>query len=340
MPDAELDDLAATIAVARLVLGPSARIQAPPNLIGDAYQLILAAGIDDWGGVSPLTPDHVNPERPWPQIGELARRTEGGRDDPAGAAHRLPAVPRRALAGSPAGRHVAALADPVSGLARDGAMPRGLPWQEPDGGWGEAAGRTDLHVTIDTSRADGGPAGRLRRGLRRLGRGRGPDRPRGPPGRAARAGGRQPFGIRGRRCGGDGGRRAPAHACRGGRRAAGGRARPGRDHRRAGPGAARRGRPELEALAALADAVRRDAAGDEITYVVTRNINFTNVCYTGCRFCAFAQRRTDADAYTLSLSRSGDRAAEAWQAGATEVCMQGGIHPTCPGPPTSTSPRR
>jgi FO synthase len=77
--------------------------------------------------------------------------------------------------------------------------------------------------------------------------------------------------------------------------------------------------------------VRRDAAGDDITYVVTRNINFTNVCYTGCRFCAFAQRRTDADAYTLSLQQIGDRAAEAWQAGATEVCMQGGIHPDLPG---------
>src|SRR5712675_1345013 len=77
-PDAELDDLAATIAVARLVLGPSARIQAPPNLIGDAYQLILAAGIDDWGGVSPLTPDHVNPERPWPQIDDLGAQTRAG----------------------------------------------------------------------------------------------------------------------------------------------------------------------------------------------------------------------------------------------------------------------
>src|SRR5947208_4627039 len=76
VPDAELADLAATIAVARLVLGPSARIQAPPNLIGDQYALILAAGIDDWGGVSPLTPDPVNPERPWPQIEELAGRTE------------------------------------------------------------------------------------------------------------------------------------------------------------------------------------------------------------------------------------------------------------------------
>jgi FO synthase len=89
--------------------------------------------------------------------------------------------------------------------------------------------------------------------------------------------------------------------------------------------------PELTALAELADGLRRDTVGDDVTYVVTRNINFTNVCYTGCRFCAFAQRRTDADAYTLSLSQVADRAQEAWQAGATEVCMQGGIHPDLPG---------
>jgi FO synthase len=89
--------------------------------------------------------------------------------------------------------------------------------------------------------------------------------------------------------------------------------------------------PELEALAALADDLRHQTVGDDVTYVVTRNINFTNVCYTGCRFCAFAQRRTDADAYTLSMEQIGDRAAEAWEAGATEVCMQGGIHPDLPG---------
>ena len=71
--------------------------------------------------------------------------------------------------------------------------------------------------------------------------------------------------------------------------------------------------------------------GDDVTYVVTRNINFTNVCYTGCRFCAFAQRRTDADAYTLSLEQVGDRVDQAWEAGATEICMQGGIHPDLPG---------
>ena len=88
---------------------------------------------------------------------------------------------------------------------------------------------------------------------------------------------------------------------------------------------------DLDALAAIADGLRREVNGDDVTFVVTRNINFTNVCYTGCRFCAFAQRRTDADAYTLSLDQIGDRAEEAWAAGATEVCMQGGIHPDLPG---------
>ncbi|HSS90145.1 MAG TPA: bifunctional FO biosynthesis protein CofGH [Streptosporangiaceae bacterium] len=330
MPDAELDDLAATIAVARLLLGPSARIQAPPNLIGDAYQLILAAGIDDWGGVSPLTPDHVNPERPWPQIDELARRTEA-----AGMALRErltiypPYIAEPWLDPRLAG-HVAALADPASGLARDGAMPHGLPWQEPDGGWGEASGRTDLHVTIDITgrtadRRDdfaevygdwAAVAARIDPAARA-----------GPPGAAG------------------GSRSASAGAGAGG--TAAGASRRMRAEVAAALRAAERDPagitdaqalallgadgPELEALAALADSMRRDAAGDDITYVVTRNINFTNVCYTGCRFCAFAQRRTDADAYTLSLEQVGDRAAEAWQAGATEVCMQGGIHPDLPG---------
>src|SRR5436305_3507191 len=155
VPDAGLADLAATIAVARLVLGPGMRIQAPPNLIGDAYPLILAAGIDDWGGVSPLTPDHVNPERPWPQIAELARRTQA-----AGMtlAERLTAYPpylREPWLDPRLAAHVAALADPATGLAAEDARPAGLPWQEPDGGWGhlgqDGSGRTDLHVTIDTA---------------------------------------------------------------------------------------------------------------------------------------------------------------------------------------------
>src|SRR5207253_1007101 len=88
---------------------------------------------------------------------------------------------------------------------------------------------------------------------------------------------------------------------------------------------------DLQAVCDLADEVRRSTVGHEVTFVVNRNINFTNVCYTGCRFCAFAQRRTDADAYSLSLDEVADRAAEAWDVGATEVCMQGGIDPQLPG---------
>ena len=87
----------------------------------------------------------------------------------------------------------------------------------------------------------------------------------------------------------------------------------------------------LEQVIRLADDLRRETVGDEVTYVVNRNINFTNVCYVGCRFCAFAQRRTDADAYSLSLDQVADRAEEAWDLGATEVCMQGGIDPELPG---------
>ncbi len=322
VPDAELADLAATIAVARLVLGPSMRIQAPPNLIGDQYGLILAAGIDDWGGVSPLTPDHVNPERPWPQITELAARTRAGGMTLAERLTIYPPYIREPWLDPRLARHVAALAGP-GGLALQDASPAGLPWQEPDGGWGESSGRTDLHVTIDTSgrtsdRRDDfaevygdwdevaariEPAARQHpadAGTSAAGgpkEGGGPQRLRPEVAAALRAAERDPAGITDAQAldllGADG--------------------------------------PELEALAQLADGLRRDVAGDDVTYVVTRNINFTNVCYTGCRFCAFAQRRTDADAYTLSLAQVADRAEEAWQAGATEVCMQGGIHPDLPG---------
>ena len=311
--DAELEALAATIAVTRLVLGPSMRIQAPPNLIGEEYQLILDAGIDDWGGVSPLTPDHVNPERPWPQIDALAASTAAAGFDLRERLTIYPGYQREPWLDPRLAAHVAALADPATGLARDGAMPAGLPWQEPDGGWGESAGRTDLHVSIDTDgrtadrRTDfedvygdwAEIAGRIEpaaRAARAAGES-GPVRLRSEVAAALRAAERDPAGLT------DAEALALLDA----------------------------DGPELEALAALADAIRRDVNGDDVTFVVNRNINFTNVCYTGCRFCAFAQRRTDADAYTLSLEQIGDRAQEAWAAGATEVCMQGGIHPDLPG---------
>jgi FO synthase len=308
VPDADLDDLAATIAVTRLVLGPGARIQAPPNLIGDQYRMILAAGIDDWGGVSPLTPDHVNPERPWPQIDDLAGRTAA---EGFALRERLTVYPgyiREPWLDPRVARHVAALADPATGLAREDAEPRGLPWQEPDGGWGDASGRTDLHVTIDTA---GRTADRRDDFAEVYGDWAEVGTRIDPAARPSAA----PQRLRAEVL-------AALHRAQddpGGLTDAEALALLDADG------------PELEALAGLADAVRRDTVGDDVTYVVDRNINFTNVCYTGCRFCAFAQRRTDADAYTLSLSQVGDRAEEAWQAGATEVCMQGGIHPDLPG---------
>jgi len=330
MPDADLDDLAATIAVTRLVLGPSARIQAPPNLIGEEYKLILSAGIDDWGGVSPLTPDHVNPERPWPQIDDLAAQTAAGGFELAERLTIYPGYIREPWLDPRVARHVAALADPASGLARASARPSGLPWQEPDGGWDSAtglrsSGRTDLFVSIDTT-------GRTKDRRDDFAEVYGDWDEVGaridPAARAGAArGGAAPDGAAG---GGAYGRpaRAPADVLD---------ALSSAERDPAGITDAQAlalldaDGLELEALAALADGLRRDVAGDDVTYVVTRNINFTNVCYTGCRFCAFAQRRTDADAYTLSLEQIGDRAVEAWEAGATEVCMQGGIHPDLPG---------
>jgi FO synthase len=130
-PDAELADLAATIAVTRLVLGPEARIQAPPNLVGDQYQLILDAGIDDWGGVSPLTPDHVNPERPWPQIDELAQVTKNAGFTLRERLTIYPPYQREPWLDPSVAAHVAPLADPATGLADESAIPHGRSWQEP-----------------------------------------------------------------------------------------------------------------------------------------------------------------------------------------------------------------
>jgi len=313
-PDAELDDLAATIAVTRLVLGPKARVQAPPNLVGAQYDLILRAGIDDWGGVSPLTPDHVNPERPWPDIDDLAAHTAAAGFTLRERLTVYPPYLREPWLDPRLARHVAALADPATGLAADGVTPRGLPWQEPDGGWGQAGeGRTDLHVTIDTTgrthdrREDFAEVyGDWAEIAERTGR-----HAPAPSLRASVPAGLRPGEV--------------AAALRQAERD------PAALTDEAAVALLGADGPDLEALAGIADALRREVMGDDVTYVVTRNINFTNVCYTGCRFCAFAQRRTDADAYTLSLQQIGDRAAEAWDAGATEVCMQGGIHPDLPG---------
>jgi FO synthase len=306
VPDADFDDFVATVAVARLVLGPKMRIQAPPNLVSRSECLaLIGAGVDDWGGVSPLTPDHVNPERPWPALDELAAVTgEAGYD----LVQRLTAQPPYVLGGAawidPRVRgHVAALADPESGLARD-VDPVGRPWQEPDEAY-ESTGRVDLASAIDTegrltvTRSDLGSAfGDWESVREKVGElaARAPERVDADVLAALRSAERDPAGCS------DSEYLALATA----------------------------DGPALEAVAALADSLRRDAVGDQVTFVVNRNINFTNICYTGCRFCAFAQRKGDADAYTLSYEEVGERAWEAHVDGATEVCMQGGIDPELP----------
>ena len=306
VPDADIDEFLATVAVARLVLGPDMRIQAPPNLVSPAECLaLLGAGVDDWGGVSPLTPDHVNPERPWPALADLAAVTADAGFD---LVQRLTAQPK--FVQSPAGwidprvvGHVAALADPDTGFARD-ITPTGRPWQEPDEA-AESLGRSDLGTAIDsegrrtTSRSDLGSAFGDWESIReRAGElsARSPERLDTDVAAALRAAERNPGGCR------DADYLALATA----------------------DGAA------LDAVAALADSLRRDVVGDDVTFVVNRNINFTNICYTGCRFCAFAQRKGDADAFSLSTREVADRAREAHVAGATEVCMQGGIDPDLP----------
>jgi len=304
--DAGLEEFLAAVAVSRLVLGPGMRIQAPPNLVSlDECRALLAAGVDDWGGVSPLTPDHVNPERPWPNLATLA---EVSADAGYTLTERIAAQPQYVLAGQPwidprITTHVRALADPGTGLARD-VLPTGLPWQEPDIDW-ESSGRVDLNSEIDVSgrnteyRSDLGSAfgdwETVREQVLALGESA-PVRLDSDVLAALRSAERDPAG-----CSDD---EYVALATADG----------------AG----------LEALVALADQLRRDTVGDDVTYVVNRNINFTNICYTGCRFCAFAQRKGDADAFTLSAQEVADRAWEAHVAGATEVCMQGGIDPELP----------
>ncbi|MFI7491244.1 bifunctional FO biosynthesis protein CofGH [Micromonospora echinaurantiaca] len=307
MPDAELHDLAATVAVARVLLGPRARIQAPPNLIAGEYDLLLRAGIDDWGGVSPLTPDHVNPERPWPQLDELAGHTEKSGFT---LRERLTIYPEYVRAGDPwldprLLPHVTALADPATGLAVEQARPTGRPWQEPEEVFG---GRTDLHATIDTTGRTGDRRGDF-------------DSVYGDWSEVATRVGAAPAGSGG----GDANLRA-------GLRLAADDPAALLDPRHTDAALAlfAADGPALDELCRLADDVRRDTVGDDVTYVVNRNINFSNVCYVGCRFCAFAQRERDADAYRLSVDQVADRAEEAWAAGATEVCLQGGIDPKLP----------
>jgi FO synthase len=302
-PAPEEAEYLAAVATARVVLGPRMTIQAPPNLSDPARQLrLLDAGVDDWGGVSPLTPDHVNPERPWPAIEALASRTaERGLE----LRERLtihPGFARRPdpfLAGKMRGPVAALLGD--DGLAAVGRIPRPAAWQDPDVRWKPRS--------TDPTFAKGPQAGLRADAETVYGDIAGLDATRAWSGSSVSRG-RLDEDVRAAL------RKAARH-------------RPISDDEALAlfraEGAA------LEELCRVADDLRREAVGDVVTYVVNRNINFTNVCYVGCRFCAFAQREVDAESYTLTLDEVAERTREAVAFGATEVCMQGGIHPDLPG---------
>ncbi|OUZ10106.1 7,8-didemethyl-8-hydroxy-5-deazariboflavin synthase [Aeromicrobium sp. PE09-221] len=303
--DLGVEEYLAAIATCRVVLGPSVRLQAPPNLVElDECRSLLDAGIDDFGGISPLTPDHVNPERPWPQLDRLTELCES---EGFALRERLTIHPpylREPWLDPRLRGHVDALTAP-DGLADPAAQVIGRPWQEPDGGWTDT-GRTDLHTTIDTTgrtadrRGDFdevyGDWAALREQVRSAPALAGEHLGSAEMAAALRAAEADPAGLSAEQ--------ALALMTAEG--------------------------PALDAVCSLADELRREAVGDDVTYVVNRNINFTNVCYTGCRFCAFAQRASDADAYTLSLDEVATRAALAVDVGATEVCVQGGIDPAMP----------
>jgi FO synthase len=250
-PEPPLDELLWTIAVARLVLGAEVHVQAPPNLSYEDFPRLLDAGIDDWGGISPVTIDHVNPEAPWPEVDRLRAATESRGLE---LAPRLAVYPEwsseewvdRAVL--PA---VLRAGDAV-GLAREDRWSPGedvgVPFMPRDA------------LPVDTRDELGEEE------LVRLFRARGRERDR---------------------------------------------------------------------VFAAADALRREVCGDEVTYVVTRNIQYTNVCYFRCGFCAFSKGKLAANLrgapYLVPHEEIVRRCEEAWERGATEVCLQGGIHPAFTG---------
>ncbi len=267
VPEPDLNELLWTIAVTRIIFGPSMSVQAPPNLSPGVLAQIVAAGINDWGGVSPLTPDFVNPEAPWPQLKKL---TEETRSAGKFLQERLVIYPsyiadrQRWLATELHG-DVLAKVD-ADGLARtdrwatgeEEALPLEIRTQL-------QASRDSLQVSADVlaivARVHEGEALEEREVLR-LFQARGDD---------------------------------------------------------------------FSYLCQSADDLRKQVNGEQVAYVVNRNINYTSICYFKCQFCAFAKGKVNEDLrgrpYDLAHEEIARRCTEAWQRGATEVCMQGGIHP-------------
>jgi FO synthase len=281
-----------TVAVARLLFGPSMSIQAPPNLRPEGLAALVRAGINDWGGVSPVTPDHVNPEAPWPHLQDLARATRtAGRD----LIERLALVP--AYAARPE-----VWTDPlITSRVRRFSDSRGF--ARPDR-WYSGAG-CELPPIADRWSSSASELGSAAH----------------EQGSAAT----RPAAARPARAGGAAGIGAIVAAARAG-------------HALIEKDIVRlfsvEGR-DLDEVIAAADQLRRESVGDAVTYVVNRNINYTNICLYHCGFCAFSKGQGSTDlrgpAYNLDLDEVARRTVEAAAAGATEVCLQGGIHPSFTG---------
>ncbi len=277
------------IAIARIVLPPSVHLQAPPNLTED-FGSLLDAGIDDWGGVSPVTADHVNPEKPWPGLDRLRQVTEshGFRIAP-----RLTIYPEFALTAT---KWVdKALQFPVL----DRSDSEGLGRDDPGAVFPEkaefiAAGSSDgADVVLIGDRSTQWYSGA-------------PVSPVDLIDRDVVATGRVAEILAGVEAGEEAGydELLSLFGARG---------------------------PDVAAIANTADRLRAETVGDVITYVVNRNINYTNVCTFKCRFCGFSKGPLSLNLrgkpYLLTLEQMQERVREAWDIGATEVCLQGGIHP-------------
>ncbi|MCP5189772.1 MAG: 5-amino-6-(D-ribitylamino)uracil--L-tyrosine 4-hydroxyphenyl transferase CofH [Pseudomonadales bacterium] len=266
-PEPDLGELLWSIAVARLIFGAQMNIQAPPNLSPGVLPQLVGAGINDWGGVSPLTPDHVNPEAPWPHLEELARETATAGKFLEQRLTIYPGyarAPQRWLA-PPLVTAVLRHSDSEGYARRDSWAPgegQPVPALEARLLQSEPSIRrvsVELRAIVERCRAGEEPG---EQDIERLFQARGED---------------------------------------------------------------------FAWLVRAANTMRRERVGDTVSYVVNRNINYTNVCYFKCQFCAFSKGKHNAELrgrpYDISGREIAGRCVEAWQRGATEVCLQGGIHP-------------
>ncbi len=278
-PEPELDDHLWTIAVARLIFGPEMNIQAPPNLNPGALAEMIAAGINDWGGVSPVTPDHVNPERPWPALDRLAEQTAA-----AGKllVERLAIYPAYARDVRSVGstrrcaRPCFARSTPKGSRVPMIGCPAPVSSRRPSPASLRSAPSPAMRERVDQARSGWSGERQLAAALERATAGE----------RLNEADIVRLFAARGE---------------------------------------------NFDAVCGAADELRRRVNGEVVSYVVTRNINYTNVCYFRCQFCAFSKGKLTENLrgrpYDLDLAEIQRRVEEAWHRGATEVCMQGGIHP-------------